>query len=47
MASEPARNEVARYWHHAAVDGVDLLRARVVRRVLAEVTQEAAAAFDG
>ncbi|HUD80808.1 MAG TPA: AraC family transcriptional regulator [Streptosporangiaceae bacterium] len=30
MASEPARNEVARYWHHAAVDGVDLLRARYV-----------------
>jgi AraC-like DNA-binding protein len=35
MAIEPARapdaqSEVARYWQHAAVDGVDLLRARYV-----------------
>ena len=30
MTSEPAQHEVARYWQHAAVEGVDLLRARYV-----------------
>jgi AraC-like DNA-binding protein len=30
MASDTAPREVARYWRHAAVEGVDLLRARYV-----------------